>query len=115
MTVRGMSLSKIVDSLDSLKQVKKNGVQSGDTVIVITLNSTYTIRVLGNSSYMVSGGWFDKRDVSPQRITITGCTWGGTSVKRDIIAAEGLRLEFGNKVVTSPIRKMIVVPYSGNN
>ena len=39
----------------------------------------------------------------------TGCTWGGTAIKRDLVAARGLRLEFGNRVVTSPIREVRVI------
>ena len=42
-------------------------------------------------------------------MSIAGCTWGGTVIKCDIVAARGLRLEFGNRVVTSPIREVRVV------
>jgi hypothetical protein len=42
-------------------------------------------------------------------MSISGCTWGGTAIKRDLVAARGLRLEFGNRVVTSPIREVRVI------
>lgn len=95
-----------MESAAHLQQVLKNGVQYGDVVIVTTLNSVYSIRVLSHDSYLVSGGWFDRHGLSPMNTTIAGCTWGGSIIKRDIIAASGLCLEFGNRVVTSPIRRM---------
>jgi hypothetical protein len=42
-------------------------------------------------------------------VTINGCTWGGTAIKRDIVAARGLRLEFGSTVLTTPIRNIQVI------
>ena len=77
-----------------------------------TLNSTYSIRVLEDGFYSVSGGWFDREGLSPFRTTITGCSWGGSAIKLDIVAACGLHLEFGNRVVTSPIRKVYVMRFS---
>ena len=40
---------------------------------------------------------------------INGCTWGGSAIMIDIVAACGLHLEFGNRVVTSKIRQFSVV------
>ena len=60
--------------------------------------------------YRVSGGWFDKNNLAPVKTTIHGCTWGGSIIKTDIIAACGLHLEFGNKVVTSKIKKIFHIP-----
>lgn len=82
----------------------------GDLVLVTTANSTYSIYVLDDGFYSVSGGWFDRRHLSPMKTTITGCTWGGSAIKSDIVAACGLHLEFGNRVVTSRIKKVHVVP-----
>jgi hypothetical protein len=65
--------------------------------------------------YLVSGGWFDRKGFSPMKVTIRGCTWGGSAIKLDIVAACGLRLEFGNRVITSPIRKVFVFPYGSEN
>ncbi len=36
-------------------------------------------------------------------------TWGGSAIKQDIIAAPGLRLEFGNRVLTTPIRHVRLI------
>lgn len=107
----GCSFEKIVESAIQLKQVRKIGLKNGDLVIVTTLNSVYTIRVLNDDFYQVSGGWFDSKGLSPKNITISGCTWGGRIIKKDIVAACGLCLEFGNQVVTSPIQKVYLIPF----
>ena len=46
-------------------------------VQVRTLNSTYSLQVLGNDLYSVSGGWFDHEGLSPFKTDINGCTWAG--------------------------------------
>lgn len=111
----GQSLDKIAERANQLKQVWKKDLQFGDLVIVTTQNSVYSIRVLGNGFYLVSGGWFDRNAMSPLKTTITGCTWGGSIIKLGIAAACGLCLEFGNRVVTTPVRKLCVVRCGGLN
>ena len=81
-------------------------MEPGDVLIVKTRNSVYAVRSLGESSFSVSGGWFDRKFGGPFETTIAGCTWGGTVVKRDLVAACGMHLEFGNRVVTSAIQKV---------
>jgi hypothetical protein len=49
------------------------------------------------------------------KTTITGCTLGGSVIKLDIVAACGLRLEFGNRVVTTPIQKVYVIRLGSQN
>ena len=83
----------------------------GDCIWVRTRNSTYSIQVLGDDLYCVSGGWFDLNGLSPLRTTITGCTWGGNAVHSELVAARGLHLEFGNDVITSAIQEVDVVRY----
>jgi hypothetical protein len=99
------TLGAITGHADQLVQVDKAGLREGDWVVVTTLNSTYSIRVLSDGFYKISGGWFDHH-LSPLRTTITGCTWGGSAIKVDIVAACGLHLEFGNRVVTSRIQQV---------
>lgn len=103
-------LSDIVQKSQNLKQIYKNALRTGDLVMLETCNSVYIIRVLDNGQYTVSGGWFDKNKLSYSKITIRGCTWGGSVIKTDIVAACGLHIEFGNKVVTSKIKKIIHIP-----
>ena len=111
----GQSLEKIVEAAIHLKQVQKGNLQYGDLVIVITRNSTYSIRVLDDDLFQISGGWFDQKGLSPMITTIRGCTWGGAVIKVDIIAACGLCLEFGNRVVTTTVQKVYVIPSGCQN
>ena len=111
----GQSLEKIVDSAEHLTQVLKNDLRFGDIILVTTLNSVYTVQVLQDGFYLVSGGWFDKKGLSPMKTTINGCTWGGSIIKIDIMAACGLCVEFGNRVVTTPIQKVCIIPNGGEN
>lgn len=99
---------------DCLEAVRKNDLVNGDAVLVRTKNSVYEILALGNGFYQVSGGWFDRHGVSGQVVTINGCTWGGSAIKQDIIAARGLFLEFGNRVVTTRIRDILLIRGDAN-
>ena len=105
----GHTLEAAVEEARSLEEVRKNDLHSGDRVLVTTRNSLYTIWVLGDGVYWVWGGWFDLRGVSPQRMAINGCTWGGSAIKQDVLAARGLRMEFGNSVRTTRIREVRVI------
>lgn len=111
----GHSLEKIVDGAVHLKQLRRDDLQFGDLVLVTTRNSDYTIYVLENDRYVVSGGWFARKGRSPMQVSITGCTWGGSIIKVDTLAACGLRLEFGNRVITTTIRKVQVIRGSSKN
>ena len=106
----GHSLEKIVKGALHLKKVMKSDLKFGDLVILTTKNSIYSICVLENDLYLITGGYFDRKGLSPKKITINGCTWGGSVIKVDILAACGLRLEFGNRVVTTSIQKVCVIP-----
>lgn len=108
MTPLAYSLQHLTQMADHLPQVQKTDLHAGDWVVVRTEHSTYTILVLENGKYKVSGGWFDRKFSVPVEIGIVGCTWGGSAVKIDVVAACGLRLEFGNKVKTSCIRTFTV-------
>ena len=102
------NLERIVDQTAILPQVRKDDLNFGDLVLITTRNSLYSIYALDGGSYLVSGGWFDRKSLSPAKITVAGCTFGGRIIKSDIVAGCGLRLEFGNRVVTSPIEKACV-------
>ena len=105
----GVSLEGIIRNSLKLREVKKSGVYPGDSVIIITRNSVYRLIALGNGQYRVSGGWFDKTGISHSVVTITGCSWGGSAIKVNSLAACGLSVEFGNGVITSTIRKIVVL------
>jgi len=103
------SLETLTGQAASLEAVHKKDLRCGDRVLVETRNSLYTVWVLENGEYWVWGGWFDLRGLSPYRVAINGCTWGGTAILHNVVAAQGLRLEFSNRVRTTPIRKVRVV------
>ena len=108
-------LKNIVEQCDDLIGIKKNSLQMGDYVFLKTQNSTYILKVDKDGHYFISGGWFDKNKLSPMKIKINGCTWGGSIIKSDIIAAQGLFLEFSNRVITSKILKFFIIPKSRQN
>jgi hypothetical protein len=101
--IKHRTLDAILDHTERLDAVYKSDLGLGDQLLVTTRNSVYSIHVLQEGLYSVSGGWFDNRGLSPSKVEITGCTWGGRAIKLDILAACGLHLEFGNQVVTSRI------------
>lgn len=103
------SLDQIVAECAGLKQIRREELFCGDVVIITTRNSIYSVKVLENDRYAVSGGWFDREGLAPAQTTIAGCTWGGSVIKADIIAACGLCVEFGNHLMTSAIQKIVVI------
>lgn len=112
---QGHNLERIVKDSARLKQVSKWDLRFGDLVLIRTKNSLYSIYVLDNHSYLVSGGWFDRKGLSPLKTRINGCTWGGSIIKIDALAACGLCLEFGNRVVTTTIQRVSVLRGEGKN
>ena len=103
------TVDAILEQVGRFEAIRKADLRRGDRVLVATENSVYTIHVEDEGTYSVSGGWFDRNGMSPVTLSISGCTWGGTAIKRDLVAARGLRLEFGNRVVTSPIREVRII------
>lgn len=110
----GHRLDKIVESSVRLKLVRKEDLKFGDMVLITTRNSLYSVYVIDTDHYIVSGGWFDRKGLSPVKESIAGCTWGGNIIKVDTLAACGLRLEFGNRVLTTTIQKVAVIRGSRN-
>ena len=113
--MKNFELNYMVSQCSSLLEVKKNQLKAGDHIILKTYNSVYKILVDTDGKYIVSGGWFDRNKMSPLRTTINGCTWGGSVIKTDIIAACGLFLEFGNRLKTSRIKEIFIFPMPCQN
>ena len=103
------TLDAIVRHGGDVRAVRKEDLTLGDWIVVETRNSSYTLMVLGDNTYAVSGGWFDRQGLSPMRIAVNGCTWGGTAIKHDIVAAPGLFLEFANQVKTTRIQNVRII------
>jgi hypothetical protein len=109
------NLKRIVERIVCPGQIHKKNLRFGDFVHISTQNSDYFIHVLQNDFYLVSGGWFDQKKLSPAKIKIRGCTWGGNVININIVAACGLHLEFDNGLLTSVIQKVIVYRGYGQN
>jgi len=107
------TLDTILGQTRDVDAVGKKELTWGDCVVVETKNSVYSICALEEGYYLVSGGWFDSQHRRPVRITISGCTWGGSAIRHDIIAARGLFLEFGNRVTTTRIQNVSVIRGAG--
>ncbi len=108
-----LPLEKILASGACAGSIAKADLELGDTVLVATRNSVYALCALGGDLYAVSGGWFERYSTSPQTVAVNGCTWGGSVIKHDIVAAPGLFLEFGNGVKTTRIQSVRIVRAAG--
>jgi hypothetical protein len=106
----GQYLSRIADSVDRLQHIDKENLHAGDRLFVQTNNSSYSLRALSDGWFEITGGWFDRQGNGPKKIRINGCTWGGKAIQKNIAAACGLCIEFSNRVVTSPVKKIVVIP-----
>jgi len=109
MNREGQSLQAVIAAAERIPNIRRVDVKSGDYLLVRTKNSTYTIIVGQGGVCTVSGGWFDRRGKSPMRTTVAGCTWGGSIIKVDLIAAIGLCIEFGNRLTTTEARRIFVI------
>ncbi len=104
----GISLPAVLRNFAAIPRVRRQELQFADRVRVWTQNSEYDLLVLGPNEYLVTGGWFDRERLSPLRVHINGCTWGGSMIVTDTVAAPGMCIEFSNRVITSPIRRVVV-------
>jgi hypothetical protein len=105
----GQNLATLVDMSDRLNQVYKADLRLGDCLMVKTCNSLYKMQVIEEGWFEIAGGWFDRKGKSPMKVRINGCTWGGSTIKFNVAAACGLCLEFGNRVITTPIQKIFII------
>ena len=115
MSAFGYSLDALVRYVRYAKQIRKIDVKAGDRLFVKTCNSTYSILISHDGECIVTGGWFDRKGLSPMKTRIAGCTWGGSAIKIDVVAACGLRLEFGNRLVTTSIQRIFLLPAGSQN
>jgi hypothetical protein len=106
----GLPLDRLVERVGASAAVYRGDIRPGDLLEVQTVNSRYTIRSLGGGRYRVTGGWFDRTNGGPAEVSIKGCTWGGSSIMVDVIAVCGLCIEFGNRIVTSAVQRIVLLP-----
>jgi len=105
----GRTLDRLVAAAAHVEGVWEHELRTGDWVIVSTRNSTYTLGVVGDGTYAVSGGWFTANRADAAPIGISGCTWGGCAILTGLVAAPGMHLEFDNGVRTTRIREVRTV------
>lgn len=115
MGMLGQNLDTLVKFVGKQRYVPRGSLDIGDWIIVTTRNSVYKIRKLEKNLFQISGGWFTIHGISPITLSIRGCTWGGSAIKTDILAACGLCLEFGNNVTTSPIQRVVCIKFNNRN
>jgi hypothetical protein len=105
----GHTLSLFGDLSDRVEALRRQEVSPGDSIMVRTQNSVYALRLGDDGVFSVSGGWFRRRGKENTRLTITGCSLGGSMIRIDTIVACGFSIEFGNRLVTSPVRSFFVL------
>jgi hypothetical protein len=102
----GRTLDRLAAAAAHVEGVWERDLCGGDWVIVSTRNSTYTLGVVGDGTYAVTGGWFSAMGADGSPVGVTGCTWGGCAILTGLVAAPGMHLEFGNGVRTTRIREV---------
>ena len=105
-----VTLGEITRTSHLFPQVKKEEITPGDLIIIHTVKSEYRLKALGNGLFQASGGWFDKKGFAPMRIGVAGATWGGSAIMPCVLAACGMRVEFRNRLITSPVKSITVFP-----
>ena len=106
----GHDLNALVLKAAGAKGVRRGELGDGDVLLLYTQNSLYTVRKIDTNQFAVSGGWFDANHGREVVTSIVGCTWGGSSIHRDFVASCGMRIEFGNRVLTSVLKRVVRVP-----
>lgn len=109
------TLSALAQATEVLPRLKKADLRAGDHVILRTANSEYHIKVVGQDTFVVWGGWFRRKGMDGARVRVTGSTFGGCAVRTDLLAACGLCVEFGNRVVTSRVKSIVVLAAAALN
>lgn len=90
-----------------LRGIRRSDLAWGEAVLVRTKNSEYCLTPTLDGAYFVTGGWFGRSSTPVCKVTINGCTFGGSAICSDLVAAPGLFLEFGNGVRTTRIQEVI--------
>ncbi len=107
-TSHGISLNAVLQHLPRFRRIQRTDLLFADRMVVYTQNSRYDLIVVGDGEYMITGGWFDRESLSPHRVRINGCTWGGSMIWKETVAAPGMCIEFDNRVITSPVRRVLI-------
>ncbi len=115
MPLSGTSLGRCAELSRSIVSVPKKDILPGDVLVVRTAHSRYVITAREDGWFTVSGGWFEKSGHDRAPVRIRGCTWGGSVIMTETAAACGLCIEFGNRVITTPVSRIIHFPLHDRN
>ena len=107
---RAHSLSALIEHATNASGVRRGDVLPGDVIVLHTRNSVYKARCLHDGKFAVSGGWFEQHYTGEFVTSITGCTWGGKCINREFLGSCGMRVEFGNRVITSVLQRVVRIP-----
>ncbi len=110
MMTRAHSLSALTEHASDARGLRRSDLRSGDVILIYTRNSIYRARCMDDGRFAVSGGWFDRYYQSEFVTSITGCTWGGKCINRELVASCGMQVEFGNRVLTSVLKRVVRIP-----
>lgn len=113
MTAR--SLNALAATAPPSSHLSRQTIHPGDLVILLTVRSEYRLRALEGGLFEASGGWFDRHTRGPSIVGVTGASWGGSAIMPGVLAACGLRVEFSNRLITSPVRTIVVLSASRMN
>ena len=101
------TLDRLTQDAQAIDGIWVESIEPGDLIVVRTRNSVYSLVVLGDGRYRVTGGWFATNGSSGgsgSDVRIAGCTWGGAAIHTRLVAAAGMFLEFDNGVRTTRMR-----------
>lgn len=107
--VLARTLDRLAEVAPDLAGVRLEDVQCGDRIVVRTRNSTYSLALQADGTFLVSGGWFALTGVEHRPVRVRGCTWGGSAILARMVAAPGMCIEFDNGVCTTRAREVHVV------
>ena len=77
---KAIALDDLTEATDLVDGVRRRDLQSGDRIIISTKNSVYSLTVRADSSFDVSGGWFEREGEGTKRVEVRGCTAGGHAI-----------------------------------
>ena len=100
------TLDRIAAHAGRIEGIREHDVAPGDWIIVRTRNSTYVLASLGGGNFRVTGGWFKQAGQDHSNVRVLGCTWGGSVIHTQLVAAPGMCVEFDNSVRTSRIQEV---------
>ena len=100
------TLDRIAAQAGRIEGIRDYDITPGDWIIIRTRNSTYVLAALGSGTFRVTGGWFASAGQDNSNVRILGCTWGGSVIHTQLVAAPGMCVEFDNSVRTSRIQEV---------